>query len=138
MWQDPDAGPWPDPDSPWSDEAPEPEWDQTPWPGGDARVGWPVFGEVPPSPEVATLLTAVGEQNLDEFDLVEAIAAWERIAAWAAAHQVRALAELVSRPMFACLSSLRDGLDPVRGRRWRSPRGCGSRSGRPSSASTSR
>jgi len=111
-----DAGPWPD-----LDPASCPDVDAgsvggvLPWPGGDAVLGWPVFGEVPPSPQLAALLSAVGPENLDDFDLVEAVAAWERIAAWAAAHQVQALAALVSRPVFARLSSLRDGLDPVRG-----------------------
>jgi Domain of unknown function (DUF222) len=115
-WPDRDNGPWPDVDpGRWQGEAAGPEGDPTPWSGGDARVGWPVFGEVPPSAQVAALLTSVGVGDLDEFDLVEAVAAWERIGAWAAAHQVKALADLVSRPMFARLSSLRDGLDPVRG-----------------------
>ena len=109
LWPAGDAGPWPDLESGrWPDEAAGPEGDPTPWSGGDARVGWPVFGEVPPSAQVAALLTSVGVGELDEFDLVEAVAAWERIGAWAAAHQVKALADLVSRPMFARLSSLRD------------------------------
>ena len=108
--------PWPDMDSgPWPDEAPDPELDPTPWSGGDAQLGWPVFGEVPPSPQLAAFLASVGVKNLDAFDLVEAVAAWERLGAWVAAQQVQALADLVSRPMFAGLSSLRDGLDPVRG-----------------------
>src|SRR5262245_15010417 len=107
-WQPPDAGPW-------LGAAPGPEGGLLPWPGGDAVLGWPVFGEVPPSPQLAALLSAVGPENLDDFDLVEAVAAWERIAAFAHAHQVQALAALVSRPVFARLSSLRDGLDPVRG-----------------------
>jgi hypothetical protein len=115
-WPDIDSGPWPDIDpGPWPDDASGPERDPTPWSGGDARVGWPTFGEVPPSSQVAALLTSVGVGDLDEFDLVEAVAAWERQAAFAHAQQVKALAELVSRPMFAHLSSLRDGLDPVRG-----------------------
>ena len=114
-WPDHDGPPWQDPDSgSWPDDAAGLEGDLRPWSGGDAQLGWPIFGEVPPSPQVAALLAAVGVGDLDEFDLVEAIAAWERIGAWAAAQQVRALAELVSRPMFAGLSSLRDGLDPVR------------------------
>ncbi len=116
LWPAGDTGPWPDLESgSWQGEAAGPERDPTPWSGGDARVGWPVFGEVPPSAQVAALLTSVGVGELDEFDLVEAVAAWERIGAWAAAHQVKALADLVSRPMFGRLSSLRDGLDPVRG-----------------------
>jgi hypothetical protein len=114
-WPDLDPGPWPDLDAgPWPDDASGPEGDLRPWPGGDARVGWPIFGEVPPSPQVAALLASVGVGDLDEFDLVEAIAAWERQAAFAHAQQVKALAELVARPTFARLSSLRDGLDPVR------------------------
>src|SRR5262245_24381797 len=123
-WPDPDAGPWPYLDAgPWPDLDPAscPDVDAgsvggvLPWPGGDAVLGWPVLGEVPPSPQLAALLSAVGVENLDDFDLVEAVAAWEGVAAWAAAHQVQALANLVSRPVFASLSSLRDGLDPVRG-----------------------
>src|SRR5262245_9648708 len=115
-WPDPDDLPWQPLDAgPWLDDAPDPEGGLLPWPGGDAVLGWPVFGEVPPSPQLAALLTSVGPDNLDDFDLVEAVAAWERIAAFAHAHQVQALAALVSRPVFARLSSLRDGLDPVRG-----------------------
>jgi hypothetical protein len=115
-WPDHDSPPWQDLDSgPWSEGAATLEGDLQPWSGGDTQLGWPIFGEVPPSPQIAALLTAVGGENLDEFDLVEAIAAWERIGAWAAAQQVKALADLVARPMFAGLSSLRDGLDPVRG-----------------------
>jgi Domain of unknown function (DUF222) len=115
-WPDYDSPPWQDLDSgPWPEGAATLEGDLQPWSGGDAQLGWPIFGEVPPSPQIAALLTAVGGENLDEFDLVEAIAAWERIGAWAAAQQVRALADLVARPMFARLSSLREGLDPVRG-----------------------
>jgi Domain of unknown function (DUF222) len=115
-WPDYDSPPWQDLDSgPWPEGAATLEGDLQPWSGGDAQLGWPIFGEVPPSPQIAALLTAVGGENLDEFDLVEAIAAWERIGAWAAAQQVRALADLVVRPMFARLSSLREGLDPVRG-----------------------
>jgi hypothetical protein len=115
LWPAGDAGPFPDIDpDPWPHGAPGPERDPTPWSGGDARVGWPTFGEMPPSSQVAALLASVGVGDLDEFDLVEAVAAWERQAAFAHAQQVKALAELVSRPMFARLSSLRDGVDPVR------------------------
>ena len=104
LWPAGDVGPWPDLESGrWPDEAAGPEGEPTPWSGGDARVGWPVFGEVPPSAQVAALLTSVGVGELDEFDLVEAVAAWERQAAFAHAQQVKALADLVSRPMFpAC------------------------------------
>ncbi|HEV8163076.1 MAG TPA: hypothetical protein VGR74_01270 [Actinomycetota bacterium] len=138
-WPDLDPGPWPDLDAgPWPDDASGPEGDLPPWPGGDTQLGWPIFGEVPPSSQVAALLASVGVGDLDEFDLVEAVAAWERQAAFAHAQQVRALAELVSRPMFAGLSSLRDGLDPVRAAALEVRRGCASPCGRPTSASTLR
>jgi hypothetical protein len=63
--------------------------------------------------ELATMLTAVDVAGLTEFDLVEAVAGWERLAGWVAAEQVRAVAELSQRPLFAGLSSFRDGIDPV-------------------------
>jgi hypothetical protein len=56
-WPDLDPGPWPDLDAgPWPDDASGPEGDLRPWPGGDARVGWPVFGEVPPSAGLSSCL----------------------------------------------------------------------------------
>jgi Domain of unknown function (DUF222) len=115
LWPAGDAGPLPDIDpDPWPHDGPAPEGDPTAWSGGDAQMGWPTFGDMPPSSQVAALLASVGVGDLDEFDLVEAVAAWDRQAAFAHAQQVKALAELVSRPMFARLSSLRDGVDPVR------------------------
>ena len=66
-WPDPDDLPWQPLDAgPWLDDAPDPEGGLLPWPGGDAVLGWPVFGEVPPSPQLAALLTSVGPDNLDD------------------------------------------------------------------------
>jgi Domain of unknown function (DUF222) len=62
---------------------------------------------------LATMLAAVDLSGLSEFDLVEAVAGWERLAGWVAAEQVQAVAELSRRPVFAGLSSFRDGIDPV-------------------------
>jgi Domain of unknown function (DUF222) len=59
------------------------------------------------------VLTAVDLSCLDEFDLVEAVAGWERLAGWVAAEQARVVAELAGRPLFGRLSSFRDGIDPV-------------------------
>lgn len=85
-----------------------------PLPCDEPGADWPTFGELAPSADVAATLTSIGPAMLDEFDLIEAVAAWEKLAAFAHAQQVRAMAELVERPMFAQLSGLRDGVDPVR------------------------
>jgi Domain of unknown function (DUF222) len=66
-----------------------------------------------PGVVLASVLTAIDLSGLSEYDLVEAVAGWERLAGWVAAEQARALAELVARPLFAGLSSFRDGIDPV-------------------------
>jgi hypothetical protein len=60
-----------------------------------------------PGIDLAGRLTAIDLSGLSEFDLVEAVAGW------VAAEQVRAVAELSRRPLFAGLSRFRDGIDPV-------------------------
>jgi hypothetical protein len=88
--------------------------------GGDraphAREGGadaPVWAGLAPGVALASVLTAVDLSRLDEFDLVEAVAGWERLAGWVAAEQTRVVVELSRRPLFAGLSSFRDGIDPV-------------------------
>jgi hypothetical protein len=66
-----------------------------------------------PGVALATVLASVDVSCLTEFDLVEAVAGWERLAGWVTAEQVRVVAELAGRPLFAQLSSFRDGIDPV-------------------------
>ncbi|TDC48498.1 HNH endonuclease [Jiangella ureilytica] len=54
--------------------------------------------ELPPGPELAGLLARHDvSQPVDGYDVVEAVAAWERLAAWVAAGRAKALAELASR-----------------------------------------
>ncbi len=55
---------------------------------------------IPPGPELATTLAAVRPAEVDDFDLVEIIAATERLTSWAAAVQVAACAELARRAVF--------------------------------------
>jgi Domain of unknown function (DUF222) len=81
--------------------------------GEDAGPVWPVLGELTPGPASVGLLSGIDMAMLDEYDLVEAVAGWEKAAAWVAAQQVMALAELSRRPLFRQLSSLRDRIDPV-------------------------
>ncbi|HEV8529243.1 MAG TPA: hypothetical protein VGS60_17125, partial [Actinomycetes bacterium] len=73
----------------------------------------PEWAGLAPGVMLASVLTAIDLSGLSEYDLVEAVAGWERLAGWVAAEQARALAQLVARPLFAGLSSFRDGIDPV-------------------------
>jgi hypothetical protein len=50
-----------------------------------------------PGPELTALLASLGCPGLSADELVEAVAAWERIAAWATARQAEAVAELAAR-----------------------------------------
>src|SRR5829696_702469 len=50
-----------------------------------------------PGPELATALTAAEVSELGAYELVEAIAGWQRIASWAAARQACAVMELSRR-----------------------------------------
>jgi len=72
------------------------------------------WADAPPGAGLAAALDELPAVLLDDYDLVEAIAGWERIAAWAAARQAIAVAELSHRPVFAGLTVTADGIDPVR------------------------
>ncbi|TDD68964.1 HNH endonuclease [Jiangella aurantiaca] len=56
------------------------------------------FDQVPAGPELAALLAASDPSRADASDLVEAIGGWARLAAWVAAGEAAASAELASRP----------------------------------------
>jgi hypothetical protein len=51
----------------------------------------------PPGPELATLLASVDAAGLCDFELVDALAGWARLAAWASAGQLAVVAELARR-----------------------------------------
>ncbi len=53
--------------------------------------------DAPPGPEAARGLAALDPADLDDLSLVEALAAWERLAAWAQAGSARMLAESLER-----------------------------------------
>jgi hypothetical protein len=54
--------------------------------------------ELPPGPELAALLARCDvSQTADAYDVVEAVAGWQQLAAWVAAGEARALAELAGR-----------------------------------------
>jgi hypothetical protein len=72
------------------------------------------WAEEPPGAGLAAALDRLPVSALDDYDVVEAIAGWERVAAWAAAQQAIAVAEVSGRPVFAGLTVSADGLDPVR------------------------
>ncbi len=50
-----------------------------------------------PGPRLAARLFGLEPADLDEATLIEGLAAWERVASWAAAGQARMIAELASR-----------------------------------------
>ncbi|HYT10838.1 MAG TPA: HNH endonuclease signature motif containing protein [Mycobacteriales bacterium] len=50
-----------------------------------------------PDPALAQVLAASSPQDLDDSQLVDAIVGWERLAAWVAAGQLAAIAELARR-----------------------------------------
>lgn len=54
-----------------------------------------------PGPELAAQLAAVDPATIDDFELVELIAAFEQLAGWVAAGQVAAMAELSGRAVFS-------------------------------------
>ncbi len=59
------------------------------------------WGAYAPGPELAGLLAAVVPADTADDALIEAVAAWDRLAAWVAAGQARVVAELLAR----CTSS---------------------------------
>lgn len=60
--------------------------------------GIPADLDAPPGAALAGLLAGFEASAADSYDLVEAAAGWARLAAWVAAKQATALAELASRP----------------------------------------
>ncbi|HET6729742.1 MAG TPA: DUF222 domain-containing protein [Jiangellaceae bacterium] len=60
-----------------------------------ARV--PGLEDMPPGPALAGVLEGVDLSGLGAYELVEAVAGWQRIASWAAARQAEAVAELAGR-----------------------------------------
>jgi hypothetical protein len=56
---------------------------------------------IPPGPELATLLDDTAPADVDDYQLVEVIAGWERLKAHAEARQFEAIAALTRRPVFA-------------------------------------
>ncbi|HEX7267727.1 MAG TPA: DUF222 domain-containing protein [Streptosporangiaceae bacterium] len=90
-----------------------PPWDE-PAPDLTPLVAEWSWADAPPGAGLAAALDELPAVLLDDYDLVEAIAGWERIAAWAAARQATAVAELSHRPVFAGLRVTTDGIDPVR------------------------
>ena len=57
----------------------------------DEMVGPPDLGELP-GPELAARLWSLDASTLADYDVVRALAAWVRVAAWAAAGQLTAAA----------------------------------------------
>ncbi|MFE7405112.1 DUF222 domain-containing protein, partial [Isoptericola sp. NPDC057559] len=53
--------------------------------------------DLAPGPELAALLASVDAADLDDFTILEVLAAWERVASWAQAGSARVLAEMLER-----------------------------------------
>jgi len=68
---------------------------------GPAAPDLSVLASLPPGAALASVLGLVDPVGVDDFDLVDVIAACERQAAWAAAVQATAVAELAGRAVFA-------------------------------------
>jgi len=65
-----------------------------------ARAGRPLLAaldDMAPGPDLAALLESVDEADLDDFTILEVLAAWERVALWAQAGSARVLAEMLER-----------------------------------------
>jgi Domain of unknown function (DUF222) len=55
------------------------------------------WGELPPGPGLAALLSTMRLSEVDDWSLVEVVRGWERVVSWAAAQQLAAVAELAGR-----------------------------------------
>ncbi|PZF80120.1 DUF222 domain-containing protein [Jiangella anatolica] len=64
-------------------------------------------------PELAALLAAFDPARATGYDLVEAVAGWARLAAWVAANEARALAELAGRAEMRPVLSGYRSVNPV-------------------------
>ncbi|MEL7977590.1 HNH endonuclease [Isoptericola sp. F-RaC21] len=56
-----------------------------------------VLDDAAPGPDLAGTLASLDEAELDDFTILEVLAAWERVAAWAQAGSARVLAEMLER-----------------------------------------
>ena len=64
---------------------------------GDGRPLLAVLDDTEAGPDLAGRLAALDEAELDDFTILEVLAAWERVAAWAQAGSARVLAEMLER-----------------------------------------
>ena len=63
----------------------------------------------PPGPDLAVVLDTTDPAELDDWDLIEAIRGWERLASWVAAGQLAAIAEFARRRPRSFLDSGPEG-----------------------------
>ncbi|SKC80939.1 protein of unknown function [Krasilnikoviella flava] len=56
-----------------------------------------VLDALSPGPDLASTLASLDEAELDDFTILEVLAAWERVASWAQAGSARVLAEMLER-----------------------------------------
>ncbi|GAB3098472.1 DUF222 domain-containing protein [Isoptericola nanjingensis] len=63
----------------------------------DGRPLLAVLDDAAAGPDLAGTLASLDEAELDDFTILEALAAWERVAAWAQAGSARVLAEMLER-----------------------------------------
>jgi len=63
----------------------------------DGRPLLAVLDDAAAGPGLAGTLAALDEAELDDFTILEVLAAWERVAAWAQAGSARVLAEMLER-----------------------------------------
>ncbi|MFC7877125.1 DUF222 domain-containing protein, partial [Isoptericola sp. NPDC057391] len=64
---------------------------------GGGRPLLAVLDDAAPGPDLAGTLAELDEAELDDFTILEVLAAWERVAAWAQAGSARVLAEMLER-----------------------------------------
>ncbi|MEU2200425.1 HNH endonuclease [Isoptericola sp. NPDC019482] len=64
---------------------------------GDGRPLLAVLDDAAAGPDLAVTLASLDEAELDDFTILEVLAAWERVAAWAQAGSARVLAEMLER-----------------------------------------
>jgi Domain of unknown function (DUF222) len=69
------------------------------------------LADVPPGPTLATILDDTEPAEVDDYQLVEMIAGWERLKAHADARQIEAIAALTRRPVFSTCAER--GEDPT-------------------------
>jgi Domain of unknown function (DUF222) len=77
----------------------------------------PSVEDMPPGPELARLLDEADVSAVGAYELVEAIAGWQRIASWAAARQAAAIMELSRRSQMQPIENRRrrvESMSPLR------------------------